>query len=247
MKSLLTRLVDVVLAPGQAFSEIGAGQSRWDMLAVSIVAVGCLVAGLWLSPTGQRLAAADRQKILELAYERVPPNQLEAVLAKLEAQPSAPVMRRAWGAVWQWAVGLLAISAVLHFGLTVLLLNREVRYWAVVGVCSHASVPALIGLGTSVLLTILTGEQKTTTLPSLLPFVAWPESGLVYELLGHIDPFSIWGIGLAAVGLGRLFRQSTGIILSFLFAVWLIMVGVGTAVGFLAGGAGGGVPWGHGS
>jgi hypothetical protein len=139
--------------------------------------------------------------------------------------------------------GLIFILGTMFAGAGVLLflsnviLGGQANYRQFLSMLGHVQMVLIPAVLIKVPLTLMTGKPVLTSLAALLPSDA--EQGFMWQLMNQLDVFSLWMLGLAALGLGVLAGTSTGRAATVLGITWGIVVlalsGLGAALQGLGG------------
>jgi hypothetical protein len=138
----------------------------------------------------------------------------------------------------------LVIGALLLWVL-VSLVGGDGKFGTLLSVAAYASVPSVILLSiVGAIVLQLQGTQGLTSPQDMQPAVgldllAPGAKGFVGAVLKGINPFSIWGLVLTAIGVSTTHRLSTGsgyVVATLAFVIGLLIAGV---LGALFGGMGG--------
>lgn len=227
------RLFGLYVSPGESFAEILKRPGFWAPLAL-MVALSAGFSAVWL----QRVDPGEFVKaMLEESgrWEQIPPDRRAAVLESASGSFAA----RAWmGATLGPCVVVLLTAVVLLFVFR-FFYGGEVTFKQAMAVvsCTFAAV-SLVTTPLTLLVLALKGDwnlnpqdvlQANPTLLLSRESVAKP----LWALLGTLDLFSFWIMGLLAVGFGLAVKRPTGSALWGIVIPWLVLI-VGIKVGFAA-------------
>ncbi len=221
----LRRLLDLVIAPGEAFTAIDRRPNTWwqPLLLLTLVSVAFVF----------------------FSYDRViVPAQIEALrargdvtgadLAQAEGMVRSSAMRAlgVGGALIGTPVSALLVALVAHL-VTAFLLGGTATFihtWAVV---CHALVVGVIEILVKLPAMLAQGTPEIPFGPALFLEQTSPPSFL-YEFVKELDVFTFWKLGLLAVGLAKVHRlraQTVGVSLVLVLLLWAVgSATVGTAL-----------------
>lgn len=244
-RSLLSRLLNVLAAPGEVFAEVRHAAPR---AAHWLAPMGLFLltgwAGVWLifsQPAFRHQQDEIQLRVLERMVEkgRLPREQFDQIQQNLGGGgparyllgPAAAVLGLAlvspfWGAFLIWLVG-----AKIHRG--------GFRYGKALEVAGLAHMVAVVGsVVRTLMIFALDNLQATPTLALLLgqfdPF------NPLHAALGTLDLFGVWLCGVRASGMAALGGPAWGRGFAWLLGIWLILNslivagswGVGRLLGF---------------
>lgn len=238
--SLAARLMNVFAIPGDVFEEVKATRmmvANWLVPALIASVVGALVAIVMFSQPSIRQQLREKQEqaieqqIKDGKMTRQQADQAIAVIEKF----TGPTMMAIFG-----SVGAVVMSFIRLFwwGLVLWLLARfflKVRfdYLKAVEVAGLASMITVLGMIVSMLLIVNLGKMFST--PSLALMVSdFDEKNKSHLLLGAVNVFNFWLIGVLGAGLARLagvpFLRALFLVLGYWLAIslLLILIGLGT-------------------
>jgi Yip1 domain len=228
-KSLVSRLIGVIVAPKATFQSVVANPSWFGMLALLCVAMAILVGGFLLTKVGQQ-AWLDSATTSSFSG-RVTDQQYEA-MAKI-----APYV--GYIAVVQMLIGIpiiCLITAGILFAVFNAAMGGTATFKQLYAVVVHSSAISLLGQCYTVPMNYLRGTMSSaSTLGVLLPMV--DDTSLVGRLLGMIDLFLIWWLVVLAIGLGVLYRRKTSPIAWSLLSVYAVIAVIIAVIRSRMGGA----------
>jgi len=218
--SLAARLLNVFATPGEVFEEVKTAPraaGNWIVPALIAGVVGALSAIVVFSqPAVQQKIREQQEEIFEKQVKsgKMSRADAEAIIGKM----SDPTLMKVLGAFGAVAGGFVR---VLWLGLVLWLLGRwflRVRfgYLKAVEVAGLASMISVLGMIVTMLLVVNFG--KLTSSPSLALAVSeFDMKNKGHLLLGAMNVFSFWLIGVMASGLARLAE------VPFMRAVFLVL------------------------
>ena len=235
--SLAARLMNVFAVPGDVFEEVKATRTavtNWLVPAAIASVVGALAAIVMFSqPTIQQQIREQQAKAFEEQVKAGKMKQADADKAlEVIEKFTGPKMMAIFG-----SVGAVAASFVRLFwwGLVLWLLGRwflkaRFNYLKAVEVAGLASMITVLGMIVSILLIVNLGKMFSTLSLGLAvsDFDAKNKSHL---LLGAVNVFNFWLIGVLGAGLARLagvpFLRATMLVLGYWLAVSLLLIFIG--------------------
>jgi len=235
--SLAARLLNVFAIPGDVFDEIKASPyaaANWVVPALIAAVVGALSAVVIFSqPTIQQKIREQQEQMIEKQVKagtmsRADADRAEAMIGKM----SNPTMLKVFGAFGAAAGGFVRL---FWLGLVLWLLGRwflKVRfgYLKAVEVAGLASMISVLGMIVTMLLVVNFG--KLTSTPSLaLAISDFDMKNKSHLLLGALNVFDFWLIGVMASGLARLagvpFVRAAFLVLGYWIVAELVQIFTG--------------------
>lgn len=232
--SLAARLLNVFAVPGDVFEEIKVAphaMANWLVPALIASVVGAVSSILIFSqPTIQQQLREKQEQMMEKQVKagkmtRAKADQAMSVAKKL----TNPTMMKVFGAVG--AVGS-SFARVFWWALILWLLSRwflkvQIGYLKAAEAAGLASMIASLGAVVTLLLIVNLGKMFST--PSLaLTIGDFDEKNKSHLLLGAVNVFNFWLIGVLASGLGRLagvpFMRAAFLLLGYWLAMELILI-----------------------
>jgi hypothetical protein len=232
-RGFLARFFGLYVSPGESFAEILKRPRFWAPLAL-MVALSVGFTAVWLPRVdpGEFVKAMLEERG---QWDQIPPERRAAVLESAGGR-FAP---QAWmGAVLGPCVILLLTAVVLLFVFR-FFYGGEVGFRQAMAVVSYTfAAVSLVTTPLTLLVLFLKGDwnlnpqdvlQANPTLLLEKESVARP----LWALLGSLDLFSFWIIGLLAIGFGLAVRRPGGSALWGVVIPWLVLI-VGSKVAFTA-------------
>lgn len=221
------RLFRVITDPGLAFESTAQRPFPWLALILAVVLV--TVAAFLTIDVSMEVA---REATIEAMVQR----GQDATDAERVAEQAAGFQRI--GSLVGPAIGMpivLLISALIYWGAGNVFFGNRAPFLALFEMVSVTGLVQAIG-GILRVPLVLSSRDAYATL-GLGAFV--DSSSTLYPILAMIDPFSVWALCLAAIGLGRIYRVPTqrGAILAT--AMWVLGIVIFGGGGALFRGMGG--------
>jgi hypothetical protein len=234
-KSFLSRLIGVVIEPGETFDDI-ARKPDWipPMVVLWLVAIvvvetmllkiGAYQIALQSLQRSGRTTGMGEDQLIQMAEKIVPIVRIQMhVIAVL----GAPIFFLAVA-----GIGLLILN--VFFG-------QHAKFKNVLGVTCYANLPSILSAVMTVAV-VFFGDANAFNPQSPSPtnpgYFMNPQtaSHAIYAVAGSLDIFTFWFMILLAMGLSRLVEKKvkTGTVFMTLFGGWLllVMVKVGLALIF---------------
>ena len=237
--SMLTRVSDVFLSPGEAFQNIQKKPAWWIPLVITVLISAILQ--LWLmNITVQDQIAKMNAQITkverQMAENGAPQERIDEVIRRIEqgkerVQGPAKYLGLIVPVVYLLLVWSLA-SALLMLGSNPIM-GGNAKFGQIMGVVAWSSLTVTLG---SILKSVLifiqeTSHGVTTSLAALMkvPMLAEKPSAL-YMFLSKMDPFMVWQVVLWGMGLALVANISAkkGYIVAFV--LWFIWIAI--SIGF---------------
>ena len=240
--SLAARMANVFAAPGEVFDEVKsapASVANWLVPAVLLALVGIVYAFVLFSqPSIQQQIREQQEQAIEQMVKDGKRTQAEAdqALAAIE-KFSGPTMMKVYGS---FAAVIGSFIKILWWGFVVWMLARwlfkvRVPYMKAVEVAGLAAMISVLGAVVSLFLAVTMGNMFAT--PSLALLVDdFSPTNKTHLLLGAVNFFNLWLVGVLASGLARLGGVSFGKAALILFGFWtaLELVFIFSGVGRMA-------------
>ncbi len=220
--SLAARLLNVFAIPGDVFAEVRAAPSaavNWLVPVVLLSVVGALAAVIMFSqPAIQQQMQEAQAKALEQKVK-------QGKITQAQADQATEAMNKIMGpVVWKvaGAVGAVfyTVLRMLWWALVLMLLGRMLFKTPLgYGKCLEVVGLALMisALGTLVTVLLQVNFAKMFATPSLaLAISDFDANRKSHLVLGAINVFSIWQVGVFSVGLAKLTGSP------FLRAAWVV-------------------------
>ena len=225
-------MLDILLAPGRAFSRLKE-KPTWLVPLIIVLIFNMLfvfVSSQYIDWGKQRQAAVERMR-----ERNMPQEQIDKATEGMDKFYASPAMRYGMPVVSALFIGVIALLflAVIYnvslplFGGT----SDFKRTWAIVCNASLVAVPATIVRGGMVLLK--RSAEVTTSLLMAAPGLKQP---FLKALLSQLDIFDFWKFLLIAIGLTVVFNVKSSKSYTLVFGVWLIVILLLSLLGMSAGG-----------
>lgn len=234
-RGFLANLFGLYFSPRESFAEILKRPSFWAPLAV-LLALSTTSTVVWL----QKMEPGEFvQAMLEDSgrWERIPADRRAAILENA----GGGLSRQAWIGAVAGPLVVTAVIAVVFLFVFRFFYGGEVTFKPTMTIVCYALLAVgLVQTPLTLLVLALKGDwnlnpqevlQANPTLLVAKESVARP----LYSLLGNLDLFAFWKIGLLAVGCGLAVRRPPGSALWGVVIPWAIFVAGAVALKALIG------------
>lgn len=238
--SLAARLMNVFAIPGDVFEEVKATRltaTNWLVPALVAGVVGALMAIVMFSQPSIRQQIREKQEqVLEQKVKagKLTRQQADQGIEMME-KFTGPAMMSIFGSVGAVVTGFVR---VFWWGLVLWLIGRwflktRFDYLKAVEVAGLASMITVLGMIVSMLLIVNLGKMFSS-LSLALAVSDFDEKNKSHLLLGAVNVFNFWLIGVLGVGLARLagvpFVRAVLLVLAYwlVASLLLIFIGLGT-------------------
>ncbi|MFO7650225.1 MAG: YIP1 family protein [bacterium] len=210
-------MFDVYTAPTRAFARLKEKPS-W-LLPVALVLVfniaATFVTTQYVDWTAQRDLAVEQMQKRGMTQEQIDQAGMEKFYGSPVARFGLPLV----GALVTGIIGILLLTLIYNVSLPMLGASSNfVRSLSVVAWAGMALIPGAI---IRIVLVLLKKSADVTT--SLLLLAPNLKGGFVAALLAQVDPFAIWQLILAGLGLKVVFDLKGARSYILVFAVWVML------------------------
>jgi hypothetical protein len=210
---------DVYTAPTRAFARLKEKPS-W-LLPVALVLIfniaATFVTTQYVDWTAQRDLAVEQMQKRGMTQEQI--DQAVEGMDKFYGSPIARFGLPLVGALVTGIIGILLLTIIYNVSLPMLGASGNfVRALSVVAWAGMALIPGAI---IRIVLVLLKKSADVST--SLLLLAPNLKGGFVAALLAQVDPFAIWQLILAGLGLKVVFDLKGSRSYILVFAVWLVL------------------------
>lgn len=229
-------LTGIFFEPGRTFEALRA---RPRFLAATVI-----VALFFLASSVAFFSKVDYDQMIRQAMENSPraeqmsPEQKEAAIS----MQTKPVFKYGFG----YGIPFIAVFVVTALGAAIYLLGalamgKKMSYWQTLAVWSYSSLPpALLLTVANIIMLFVRPPDPSDAVAArggmihanLGILVSRTDHPVLTSALGAIDLFVIYGLVLAATGMHKTGKLSTGSAWTIVLAVWIARVVIG--VGFAA-------------
>jgi hypothetical protein len=213
-KSLVARIIGIIVSPKETFQSVVASPKWFGVLACTTLAVAFFTA-MPLTTEAGRQAAIDRN-VSTMQSMGFPVN--DEAYNRMEKQAAMMPYTTA-GSVIVISPIIVSIFAGIFFAIFNAALGGEASFKQVFSVVTHAGVVSSLGAVFGGLVNYFRQRMDSvTTLGSLFPML--PEKSFIVNFLSAIDVFAVWWVLVLAMGLAVLYRRRTQPIAITLFSLY---------------------------
>ena len=228
-RSLVQRVIGVVISPGETMPRIAAAPRWRDVLALTTVLTAVAFAVFFATDVGKA------------AYVDQAVASIEAFGGTVNTEMYAGLQRQAGFMSWIQGATILfigpivaAVIAGILFGVFAVL-GGEARYEQVLAVVAHAGVISLLQTAFTLPMNYLRQSMSSATNLAVF-FPNLSEGSWVGSMLGFVDLFWIWYLMVLAIGLAAVYRRRTAPVAAGLLVVYVLIGLAVTAVKAVLGG-----------
>jgi hypothetical protein len=213
-QGLLARVFGVLLSPRATYEAVAAKPRSLGVLLIVLLVSG-LAQGLFLSSEVGQQTALDQQvrtmegfgiNITDQMYD-----QMEQGIKR--AAITGPIFQAIFFPI------VIAIEAGIFVVIFSLLMGGAATFKHVFAVVTHSTVIVALQQVFSMALSYASGKAAGANLGIFVPML--DENNFVTLFLGSIDLFLVWATINLAIGLGVLYRRSTGPIASTMLGLYV--------------------------
>lgn len=215
-RSLLQRIIGVVVAPGETMASVAAHPRAWDVLLLTTVLSAAGVGAFMSTEVGQT-AFVDQQVASRESFGMTVSAQDYAGIQRLAGQMAAI---QAVTVLFFGPLMTALIAGILYGAFVVL--GGEARYKQVFAVVAHTGIISLLQAAFTLPMNYQRQSLSSATNLSVF-FPDLSEGTFLASVLGFIDLFWIWYLVVLAIGLGAVYRRKGSSIASALFIVYVII------------------------
>jgi hypothetical protein len=216
-KSLMSRVIGVLLAPRGTYADVAARPRALGALVVVVLLMACASVVFFSTEVGKQALIDQQIRTMESFGIKIP----EAAYGQLEermARPSTPYITAATQVVSIPLVML--VTAGIALAIFTAALGGDGTFKQVFAVVVHSGV--IIAVQQLFVLPLDYARESLsspTNLAVFLPFL--DEATFPARLLGSIDLFLIWWLVNLSIGLAVLYKRRTGPVAVGLLGVYL--------------------------
>ena len=220
-RSLLQRLVGVVVSPGDTMASVAAFPKAWDVLLLTTLVSAAGVGAFMSTEVGQS-AFVDQQVASRESFGMTVTAEQYTGLQRRAGQMAIiqPLTILFFGPL------MTAVIAGVLYGAFVVM-GGEARYKQVFAVVTHAGIISLLQVAFTLPINYQRQSLSSATNLSVF-FPDLSEGSFLASLLGFIDLFWIWYLVVLAIGLAAVYRRKWSSIAGGLFIVY-VLIGLGIA------------------
>lgn len=207
------RLWMVFVKPGDMFGALSLNPA-WFPIAVVTALIGA--GAMWMIPA---------ELFLDVAIDRVPPDQAEEMAAQFEQVPPIVFKASAVGGVALFSLIFPVVLGAITYVLFVFIRGDKATYRQHICVVAHTGIITAVGAALNAFVQSRSGDlTRTLAVGTFFPFLP---DGYFTEFLLALDLFQLWaavvaGIGLAAADPGQKTGSTAGVLIGMVVVVALI-------------------------
>jgi hypothetical protein len=213
---LLARIIGVLFSPGPTYAAVAAKPRSLGVMLVVILVMGVAQGVFLSSELGQKIALDTQIKAMESFGFNVTDqlyDQLEQGMKR--AAITTPIAQGIFLPI------VIAIEAGVLLLIFSLLMGGAATFKHVYAIVAHSSVIVAVQQVFTMALSFASGETAGANLGIFVPMLE--EKSVVTLFLGSIDLFYVWATISLAIGLGVLYKRSTGAIATTLLGIYLVI------------------------
>ncbi len=212
-------MFDIYFAPRQAFSRLKEKPHWFAPIVIVVVAsmFASLVTAQFVDWEEQRAKAVERMRERSMSEEDIA--KATESMDRLFGNPLVRYGGPLVNGLLTTAVGLVLLALV--YNVMIPLLGGTGSFVRALAVVTNAALVIVPGLLLRIILSILTRSAEVTT--SLAALVPNSKSGFLTIVLTRLDPFAVWQLFLAGLGLNVVFDLRGSRSYWLVFSVWAVV------------------------
>lgn len=230
--SFVARLANIFLAPGEVFSAI-ADRRDWRDLWIPLIIL--IVAGIVSTAVLDDVSVDYKLDMLERAIEnsdRIPDEQKAEIIANRTDKILNPSLFSRFMGYFQAA--LMNPIRILFWALVALMVGNFIlgggaKYKDHLVNSGYIYLIVVLELVVKIPIMLYNWDLNVSTGLGLLGIGELGD--FIYHFLAQIDIFAIWRIILFGIGLGVIYKKSSGSYLIAMTVVWLIIISINAVLG----------------
>ncbi len=227
-------MFDIYTAPTRTFGRLKE-KPNW-LLPVALVLVFNIAATVVtvsrLDVDAQRDIAVEQMQKRGMTQEQI--DQAIEGMEKFYASPAARYGLPAAGALFTGIIGILLLALIYNVSLP--LLGATSSFGRTLSVVAWSGMALIPGTLIRIVLVFVTKSAEVTT--SLLLLAPGLKGGFLAALLAQADPFAVWQLILAGLGLKTVFDLKGSRSYVLVFAVWFVLTLIFALLGARSAGLG---------
>jgi Yip1-like protein len=213
---LMARIIGVLFSPRPTYAAVAAKPRSLGVVLVVILVMG-IAQGVFLSSElGQKIALDTQIKAMESFGVNVTDQMYDRLeLGMKRAAITTPIAQAVFLPI------VMAIEAGVLLLIFSLLMGGAATFKHVYAVVAHSSVIVALQQVFTMALSFASGKTAGANLGIFVPMLE--EKSVVTLFLGSIDLFYVWATISLAIGLGVLYKRSTGAIATTLLGIYVVI------------------------
>lgn len=212
---LPARFLGIFFSPGRVFESLKARPTWFFIVLLTAVLIAAFQFGFSNTEKGGQIVRDQIVENSRNAGREIPPEQLETMVKVQKFVAPAAII-----VVTLLFTVVLAFLVYLIFNI---ILGGEATFRQVLSFYAHVTPITVLQQGLTMLIIYIKGTASpVTSLAAFLPLLE--HDTFLYRVSVGIDVFTIWQVGVLAVGLGMLYRFTTGKCAGFLYSTYLGLV-----------------------
>jgi len=211
---LLARIIGVLFSPRPTYAAVAAKPRSLGVMLVVILVMGVAQSVFLSSELGQKIALDTQIKAMESFGFNVSDqmyDQLEQGMKR--AAITTPIAQGIFLPI------VIAVEAGVLLLIFSLLMGGAATFKHVYAVVAHSSVIVAVQQVFTMALSFASGKTAGANLGIFVPMLE--DKSVVTLFLGSIDLFYVWATISLAIGLGVLYKRSTGAIATTLLGIYV--------------------------
>lgn len=234
--TIVKRLLNVFYAPTETFEALTENRDWKDIwIPIIIMALVGLISSVILKEVmvdfqldrieqsienNQRVPEDRKQEIIDQQFDRIlDPSPLMNVLTYFSALIITPVR--------------ILFMALLALMVGNFIFGGQAKYGELLALSGYIYLINIVETVVKVPIMLSKWTMEVYTGLGLLDVGEFGD--FIYHFLAQIDIFSIWRVILFAIGMGVIYKKSTGTFFVAMTIVWLILVSINSGLGALSG------------
>jgi Yip1-like protein len=213
---LLTRIIGVLFSPRPTYAAVAAKPRSLGVMLVVILVMGVAQGVFLSSELGQKIALDTQIKAMESFGFNVSDqmyDQLEQGMKR--AAITTPIAQGIFLPI------VIAVESGVLLLIFSLLMGGAATFKHVYAIVAHSSVIVAVQQVFTMALSFASGKTAGANLGIFVPMLE--EKSVVTLFLGSIDLFYVWATISLAIGLGVLYKRSTGAIATTLLGIYVVI------------------------
>lgn len=232
--SLFSKMATLFAAPGEVFGQIKSTPvktAHWLVPTIFLVLIGSVFTVTMYSNSNimsQQLEQVEKRVDRMIEKGTIPAEAREQVIEQQTSMMESPLF------IVSGIAGYSFVLFAMLFGVTLVwwlvgkwIIKARVGYGKVLEVAGLSSTINILGAIVSVLLLMVFETAYATPSLALAVIENYDPENVAHSLMASVNGFTLWYLGVTAVGLGKVYEVATGKVAVWVFVLWaLYSVGV---------------------